>query len=147
MNTLGGSKKTHNQYIYSSLPNDEADDVLDIDLNSSENGGSVSTMSTQMHMNGNRNQYYQERNSAVQGIEKMMGELSGMFTRLGQAIYEQRSMIEGIDNNLDISMNNIEKGQKEILTMQSDVRSNRGLLIKIFLIVIVASVFYILFLS
>jgi syntaxin 5 len=142
MNTLG-NKKTHNQYIYTSVPNDE-DDILDIDISMSTN---ASQSQATMQMQNNRNQYYQDRNVAVQGIEKMMSELSTMFTRLGQAIHEQRAMIEKIDNNLDISMNNIEMGHKEIIKMQSDVRSNRGLLLKIFFIVIVSSVIYILFLS
>lgn len=80
------NKRTHNEFMYTSVPNNEEDDVIDINL-------SMSTQST-MQLTNNKNQYFQDRNSAVQGIEKMMGELSTMFTRLSHIVYEQRSMIE-----------------------------------------------------
>lgn len=143
MNTLS-SRRPHNEYVYTSLPNDDYD-VLDVDASFSTNG--TTTTQTTMQMSNNRNQYYQDRTDSVHMIEKMMTELSSMFTRLGQAIYEQRSMIEKIDNNLDITLNNVELGHKELIEIQRDVRSNRKLLLKIFFIVIIASVFYILFLS
>jgi syntaxin 5 len=76
-----------------------------------------------------------------------MGELASMFSRLGQLVYEQRSMIEKIDNNTDISLNNIELGERELIKIRKDVSSNRGLIIKIFLILIFTSVVYILFFS
>ncbi len=130
------NKKNKNEYIYTSLPNDD-DDILEVD--------SIQAQST-MQMN-NTNQYYQDRSNSVQIIEKTMGELSSMFTRLGQLVYEQRSMIEKIDNNTDISLHNIEMGERELIKIRRDVSSNRGLIIKIFLILIFTSVIYILFFS
>lgn len=131
------NKKTKNEYIYTSLPNDD-DDILEVD--------SLQTQST-LQMTSNKNQYYQDRSNSVQIIEKTMGELSSMFTRLGQLVYEQRSMIEKIDNNTDISLHNIEMGERELIKIRRDVSSNRGLIIKIFLILIFTSVVYILFFS
>jgi syntaxin 5 len=81
----------------------------------------------------------------VQKIEKTMTDLQGMFTRMAHFVHEQQYMIEKIENNTDISLGNIEAGLKEVIKIQNDVRSNRGLIIKIFLILIVASVIYILF--
>jgi len=132
------NKKSHNEFIYTSIPNDE-DDILDIDV-------SLSTQS-QMTMSSNRNQYYQDRTNSVHTIEKTMGELASMFSRLGQLVYEQRSMIEKIDNNTDVSLHNIELGERELIKIRKDVSSNRGLIIKIFLILIFTSVVYILFFS
>lgn len=100
-----------------------------------------------MTMSSNRNQYYQDRTNSVHTIEKTMGELASMFSRLGQLVYEQRSMIEKIDNNTDVSLNNIELGERELIKIRKDVSSNRGLIIKIFLILIFTSVVYILFFS
>jgi syntaxin 5 len=145
MNTLSGAhitnlgnKKSKNEFVYTSIPNQE-DDILDIDVGLS----SQSTMTTTT----NRNQYYQDRTNAVHSIEKTLGELSSMFTRLGQMVYEQRSMIEKIDNNTDISLSNIEMGERELIKIRIDVSSNRGLIIKIFFIIIFTSVVYILFFS
>jgi len=50
-----------------------------------------------------------------------------------------------IDKNSEVSLDNIESGLKELVKMNEDVRSNRGLIIKIFLIIITAAVIYILF--
>lgn len=74
-----------------------------------------------------------------------MTDLQGMFTRMAHFVHEQQFMIEKIENNTDISLDNIEAGLKTVVLIQNDVRSNRGLLIKIFLIIIVAAVIYILF--
>ena len=132
------NKKSKNEYIYTSLPNDD-DDILEVD--------SFTQSQSTMQMTSNTNQYYQDRSNSVQIIEKTMGELSSMFTRLGQLVYEQRSMIEKIDNNTDISLHNIEMGERELIKIRRDVSSNRGLIIKIFLILIITSVIYILFFS
>ena len=74
-----------------------------------------------------------------------MTDLQGMFTRMAHFVHEQQFMIEKIENNTDLSLDNIEAGLKEVVLIHNDVRSNRGLLIKIFLIIILASVVYILF--
>ena len=41
--------------------------------------------------------------------------------------------MNSIDNNTDISLSNIEAGQKELVKLNEDLRNNRGLIIKIFL--------------
>lgn len=90
-------------------------------------------------------QYYKDRTTAVQQIEKAMNELSTMFGRLSSMIYEQGQVISRIDNNTDISLNNIEMGLNEVIKIKNDVSSNRKLLIKIFLILIFSIVVYIVF--
>ena len=97
-----------------------------------------------MQTSSNRNQYYLDRTSAVQTIEKTMNELSQMFFRLGQMVNEQKSMIEKIDNNTDLSLKNVEEGLQELTHMQRDVRSNRKLLLKIFFMLIATAVIYII---
>jgi syntaxin 5 len=128
------NKPSKNPFLYTSLPNDDTD--------STDNSTHISFEQNQVD---NRNQYYQDRSSAVQKIEKTMTDLQGMFTRMAHFVHEQQYMIEKIENNTDISLGNIEAGLKEVIKIQNDVRSNRGLIIKIFLILIVASVIYILF--
>jgi t-SNARE complex subunit (syntaxin) len=81
------NKNKRNEY-YSAVPTNDDDDVIDINV-------SIGSQSTQAQIsNGNRNQYYQDRMSAVQGIEKTMNDLSSMFSRLSHIVYEQRSMID-----------------------------------------------------
>ena len=90
-------------------------------------------------------QYYSYRLNAAQGIEKMMGEISGMTNRLSQMVYEHSLMIENIGQNTDIALGNVERGSKEVKEILENVKGNRALLLRIFLIVIVVSVIYILF--
>ena len=91
--------------------------------------------------------YYQNRLNNVQTIEKTMGEISSMMNRLGQMTYSHSLMIDNIKLNTDITYDNVESGSKEIKFMVDDVKGNRAFLIKIFLIIIVVSVIYILFLA
>jgi hypothetical protein len=86
------NKNKRNTDYYSAIPTNDEDDIIDINV-------SIGNQSTQTQLsNGNKNQYYQDRTSAVQSIEKTMGELASMFTRLSHIIYEQRSHIEKYTN-------------------------------------------------
>ena len=69
------------------------------------------------------------------------------MNRLGQMTYSHSLMIDNIKLNTDITYDNVESGAKEIRYMVDDVKGNRALLIKIFLIIIFVSVVYILFLA
>ena len=93
----------------------------------------------------NNDQYYNYRLNAAQGIEKMMGEISGMTNRLSQMIYEHSLMIDNISQNTDIALGNVERGSKEVKEILENVKGNRALLLRIFFIIIVVSVIYILF--
>ncbi len=121
------NKNSFNEFVNAST---EEDDVL---LN-------VQTQTTKR----NQSTYYQDRLNEVQSIEKTMGEISGMMNRLSQMTYEHSLLIEGISKNTDLAYDNVEAGEGEIKKMLNDVKSNRGLLIKIFLIIIVTAVVYIL---
>lgn len=90
-------------------------------------------------------QYYNYRLNAAQGIEKMMGEISGMTNRLSQMIYEHSLMIDNISQNTDLALGNVERGSKEVKDILENVKGNRALLLRIFFIIIVVSVIYILF--
>lgn len=91
-----------------------------------------------------KNNYYQERLNEVQSIEKTMGEISGMMNRLSQMTYHHSLMIDNISKNTDFAYDNVEAGAKEIKAMYDDVKSNRKLIIKIFLIIIITALVYII---
>ena len=119
--------KSYNEFI-----NDDEDILLN--------------MAGQIQENKKEN-YYQSRLNNVQVIEKTMSEISSMMNRLGQMTHSHSLMIDNIKLNTDITYDNVESGAKEIRYMVDDVKGNRALLIKIFLIIIVVSVVYILFLA
>ena len=89
--------------------------------------------------------YYENRLNEAKAIEKTMGEISGMMNRLSQITYSHSLMIENIDQNTDIALTHVEKGAKEVKDILENVKGNRGLMLRIFFIIIVVSVIYILF--
>ena len=91
--------------------------------------------------------YYQNRLKDVQAIEKTMGEIAGMMNRLSQMTYEHSLIIDNISKNTDIALVHVEKGEKEVKKILDNVKNNRWLLIRIFMIIICVSVFYIIFIA
>ena len=131
-NNSSKNNKNYNEYTMNYNNNDDEDVLLNI------------TGQTQTTMKRD-DQYYSYRLNAAQGIEKMMGEISGMTKRLGQMVYEHSLLIENIDKNTDITLGNVERGAKEVRDIRDHVKGNRALLLRIFFIIIVVSVIYILF--
>lgn len=99
------------------------------------------TVQTQIKKQDN---YYQERLKEAQSLEKTMVEVNSMMNRISQITYHHSIMIDNISKNTDLAYDNIEAGANEIKNMYDNVKSNRQLIIKIFLIIIVTSVVYIL---
>lgn len=94
-----------------------------------------------------QSKYYEGRLEEVKAIEKTMSTVSTMMKRIGEMVYGQGLMIDNISRNTDIAYDNVEKGSQEVKKMLDNVKGNRKLLLKIFLIIIFASVIYILFLA
>ena len=125
-------KKRNVENLYSTLP----------DLDPEENTGFKETVQSYAKK---ENTYYQERSTAVHQIEKLMGEMSTMFNRISMMIHRQGETIERIDNDTEISLTNVKLAENEVLKLKDDMKSNRKLLVKVFLIIIVFVVVYILF--
>ncbi len=94
-----------------------------------------------------QSKYYENRLEEVKAIEKTMSTVSTMMKRIGEMVYGQGLMIESISRNTEIAYENVEKGSQEVKKILDNVKGNRKLLLKIFLIIIFASVIYILFLA
>lgn len=110
------------------------DDDIELNINSNQ-------------MDVKQRDVYSNRLNEVQSIEKIMSEISGMMKRMSEVIFQQSFAIKSIEKNTDIAYGNVELGAEDVRKMHEDVKSNRGFLIKIFLILIVVSVVYILFMA
>ncbi|CAG0918135.1 unnamed protein product [Notodromas monacha] len=86
--------------------------------------------------------YVQERAETMQGIESTIVELGSIFQQLAHMVKEQEESIRRIDNNVEDAQLNIEEAHTEILKYFRSVTSNRWLMMKIFGILIV---FFIIF--
>eukprot|EP01113_Clastostelium_recurvatum_P021693 TRINITY_DN2573_c0_g1_i2.p1 TRINITY_DN2573_c0_g1~~TRINITY_DN2573_c0_g1_i2.p1 ORF type:complete len:304 (-),score=59.23 TRINITY_DN2573_c0_g1_i2:19-930(-) len=92
-----------------------------------------------------KNDYVSSRVNAVESIEKTIGELQGIFSQLANLVVEQGEMIERIDSNVDMSLQHVEGGHRALWTHLESVMSNRSLIIKLFLVLIVFIVLFVVF--
>ena len=76
----------------------------------------------------------------------MLNDIGQAFQRLGTIVKLHEVMRDRIDRNTEDSLINLEKGRKSLSEAYRSISSNRALIIKIFLILIVFATIYIIFL-
>ncbi|KAF8544736.1 t-SNARE [Trichophaea hybrida] len=81
---------------------------------------------------GGQGTYIQARGEAIEAIERTITELGGIFGQLAQMVGEQRDMIQRIDHETEDVVANVEGGQRELLKYFARVSSNRWLVVKMF---------------
>lgn len=55
-------------------------------------------------------EYAQSRAMSMQDIEKSIGELAGVFAKLGEMVSLQAEQIERIDSNMDEALHHVDQG-------------------------------------
>ncbi|KAJ8535415.1 hypothetical protein K7X08_023135 [Anisodus acutangulus] len=91
--------------------------------------------------------YLQSRATALQNVESTISELSGIFTHLATMVAQQGELAIRIDDNMDESLANVEGAQGALLKYLNRISSNRSLMIKLFLVVILFLCIFIFFLA
>ena len=72
------------------------------------------------------------RQQEVTQMQSTLAELGSMFQRFGAIVSEQGALVDRIDQNTDISLDNVEDAHKQIMKYQRTITGNRGLMLKIF---------------
>ncbi|KAH7885975.1 t-SNARE [Phlebopus sp. FC_14] len=121
-------------------------DVLAMDLDSAEGGtahiGGGAFM--QMQLVEQQDSYIQSRSTAIESIESTIAELGQIFTQLAHMVAEQRETVQRIDaDTMDIA-SNVSGAQRELLKYYANISSNRWLMLKIFGVLIVFFLVFIL---
>jgi syntaxin 5 len=91
-------------------------------------------------------QYYEAREVAVNEVEKTIGELGQIFQRLASMISEQQSLVERVDEDVEAAVSNADRARELLLKTYENVSSNRALYTKVFAILFLFIIFFILFL-
>ncbi|XP_053672761.1 syntaxin-5 [Anopheles nili] len=132
----------------------EQQDQVCIDMGgSSAAGGSNSERSPllqqqqQLVLYDESDSYVQERAETMQNIESTIVELGGIFQQLAHMVKEQEEMVDRIDSNLQDVELNVEAAHGEILKYFQSVTKNRWLMIKIFGVLILFFIFFVIFLA
>ncbi|XP_018326766.1 syntaxin-5 [Agrilus planipennis] len=91
--------------------------------------------------------YLRERAETMQNIESTIVELGGIFQQLAHMVKEQEEMVERIDTNVQDAELNIEAAHAQILKYFRSVTNNRWLMIKIFAVLILFFIFFVVFVA
>jgi len=120
-------------------------DVLALDLDSAEEGGrGQSGGFMQMQMVEQQDSYIQQRSKAIESIESTIAELGQIFSQLANMVAEQRDTVQRIDADTHDIVANVEGGQRELLKVLARVSNSRWLMLKIFGVLIVFFLVFIL---
>jgi syntaxin 5 len=122
-------------------------DVLALDIGSAEEGApdpDGQMTYSQLQLVEQQDQYIQQRSTAIESIESTIAELGQIFTQLANMVAEQRETVQRIDaDTMDIA-SNIGGAQRELLKYYASISSNRWLMLKVFGVLIVFFLIFIL---
>ncbi|XP_063002132.1 syntaxin-5 [Elgaria multicarinata webbii] len=128
---LGGSAMLQDE------PRHSGDVAIDMDNRTSQ----------QLQLINEQDTYIQSRADTMQNIESTIVELGSIFQQLAHMVKEQEETIQRIDTNVEDAQLNVEGAHTEILKYFQSVTSNRWLMVKIFLILIVFFIIFVVFLA
>jgi len=99
----------------------------------------------QMPMVLQQEEYTSSRLNAVENIERTIGELQGIFVQLANLVAQQGDMIERIDADITTSMIHVDKGHGALIEALRKVSSNRWLVLKLFFVLILFIIIFVVF--
>ncbi|WKY12205.1 hypothetical protein Q1695_003635 [Nippostrongylus brasiliensis] len=91
--------------------------------------------------------YAQARSTAMETIEGSISELGQIFAQLASLVSEQGEMITRIDSNVDDTAINIDAAHTELVKYFHNISKNRWLMIKVFGVLMVFFIVFVLFLT
>ncbi|XP_017263595.1 syntaxin-5a isoform X1 [Kryptolebias marmoratus] len=105
----------------------------------------MDSQSTSLMLIDEQDSYIQSRADTMQNIESTIVELGSIFQQLAHMVKEQEETIQRIDANVEDTQLNVEAAHTEILKYFQSVSSNRWLMIKIFLVLAVFFIIFVVF--
>ncbi|WVF69472.1 hypothetical protein IAT40_004249 [Kwoniella sp. CBS 6097] len=122
--------------------------ALDIDGDRGESGmmqsGNGGGDYQQMQLVEQQDNYIQSRSTAIESIESTIAELGSIFSQLAGMVAEQRETVQRIDADTTDIAANVSGAQRELLKYYASVTSNRWLMLKIFGVLIIFFLAFIL---
>jgi len=118
-------------------------DLLALDMTAAEEGHQNAAF-MQMQLMEQQDNYIQSRSTAIESIESTIAELGSIFSQLANMVAEQRETVQRIDaDTLDIA-SNVSGAQRELLKYYASISNNRWLMMKVFGVLIVFFLLFIL---
>eukprot|EP00250_Pteridium_aquilinum_P000834 c11007_g2_i1 orf=454-1503(-) len=104
-------------------------------------------MQQQQQMVPLQDSYMQSRAEALQNVESTIMELGSIFTQLATMVAQQGEIALRIDENMDETLSNVEGAQGALLKYLNRISSNRGLILKIFFVLVIFLLIFVLFVA
>lgn len=90
--------------------------------------------------------YLTHRAEAMQNVESTIVELGGIFQQLAHMVKEQGEMAVRIDENITETFSNVDSAQEQLLKYLKSITSNRWLVMKIFFVLMIFLIIFVVFL-
>ncbi|TIB74283.1 hypothetical protein E3Q23_02706 [Wallemia mellicola] len=120
-------------------------DFLALDLDDAESGQSNGQPGAQqMSLVDRQSDYMNERSTAIDTIESTIGELGQIFSQLSSMVAMQGETVQRIDADVQDISDNVYGAQTELLKYYESIKSNRMLMFKVFGIIIIFFLVFIL---
>eukprot|EP00249_Psilotum_nudum_P012310 c23712_g1_i3 orf=483-1502(+) len=113
----------------------------------SAEGSSTSSLQQTQQLVPIQDSYMQNRAEALQNVESTIMELSNIFTQLATMVAQHGELAIRIDENIDDTFVNVEGAQGALLKYLNNISSNRWLIIKIFCVLIVFLLIFVIFVA
>jgi len=91
--------------------------------------------------------YLASRAEAAQSVQRTIGEVAQVLQKMAAVVARQEEMVQSICHDVDSASDNVTAGQDDLLRYFHHISSNRGLIIKVFLIIFIFVVFFVVFLA
>ncbi|GAB4820550.1 hypothetical protein N2152v2_007596 [Parachlorella kessleri] len=91
--------------------------------------------------------YLASRAQALHQVESTIVELGTIFQQLAHMVQEQGEMTMRIDENVEDALANVDAGQAQLLKYLNTISSNRWLIMKVFFVLMVFLVFFLVFIA
>eukprot|EP01023_Acetabularia_acetabulum_P020824 TRINITY_DN2087_c3_g1_i2.p1 TRINITY_DN2087_c3_g1~~TRINITY_DN2087_c3_g1_i2.p1 ORF type:complete len:308 (+),score=39.31 TRINITY_DN2087_c3_g1_i2:188-1111(+) len=139
--------QSHNsrRKLYSNAPEIASTPLLEDGLgNSAEDSLLPVSMQQQEQMEG-QDSYLSSRGVALRQVESTITELGTIFNQLATMVQQQGELAVRIDENIQDAVSNVEGAQTQLLRYLNSISSNRWLIIKVFLVLMIFAAIFVLF--
>jgi len=89
--------------------------------------------------------YLRERADAMEQVESNIVELGAVYNRLATMVHEHKDMVQRVEDNVDEANSMVTMGMNQLVDTLANLRSNRGLALKVFSILVVFIISFIIF--
>lgn len=122
-------------------------DAVAIDMDQLDNRTLMSSDMSQIQIVEQQDDYINARATAMENIESTIVELGSIFQELAHMVKEQEEQIQRIDANVEATELNVEAAHGELLKYFQSVTSNRWLIIKVFCVLIIFFIIFVVFMT